>query len=96
MVYYGCHSDGERTTLLAYAPNGQCTSLTDDLGRVTAYTYDTVGWLASESSPDGKVVMVCKKDLAGNVAAASTTSIPDLGGSPQVFSRTNVFDSLNR
>ena len=88
--------DGERTTLFAYALNGQCTSLTDDLGRVTAYTYDTVGWLASESSPDSKTVFAKFRDRAGNVTAASTTSIPDLGGPPQTFSRTNVFDSLNR
>ncbi len=88
--------DGERTTSFAYAPNGQCTSVTDDLGRVTSYTYDTRGWLASVISPGGKSVMGSLKDAAGNLITVTQTDLSDLGGAPQVFSWTNVYDSLNR
>ncbi len=88
--------DGERTTTFAYAPNDQCTNVTDDLGRATTYTYNTVGWPASVSSPGGKTVYLQLRDQAGNVFVDIQTDLPDLGGPAQVFSRTNVFDSLNR
>src|SRR3954466_4499093 len=77
--------DGERTTTLSYAPNGQCTRVTDDLGRVTTYAYDTVGWLSTITSPESKTVIGVDRDLAGNVTRMTETDTSDLGGAPQVF-----------
>lgn len=88
--------DGERTTTFTYAPNGQCTSVSDDLGRVTTYAYGTVGWLSTITSPESKTIISIDRDLAGNVTRMTQTDISDLGGAPQVFAWTNVFDPLNR
>ncbi len=88
--------DGERTTTVAYAPNGECTSITDDLGRATTFAYDTAGRLSTISSSGGKTVFACFKDAAGNITQTTQTDQPDLGGPPQVFVWTNVYDALNR
>ena len=40
--------DGQATTTFSYAPNGACTSVTDDNGHTTRFTYDALGrWLPS-------------------------------------------------
>jgi YD repeat-containing protein len=88
--------DGESTTTFAYAPNGQCTSMTDDLGHVTTYTYDTVGWSRSISTPNTRTEFAVLRDRCGNVLSCAQTDISDLGGPPQVFAWTNVYDSLSR
>ncbi len=88
--------DGEATTTFAYAPDSQCTSVTDDLGHATAFGYDTAGRPASITSPDGKTVVVSVRDAFGNVTRSTETDTPDLGGPPQVFSVTNIYDALNR
>ena len=88
--------DGERTTTFAYAPNGQCMTVIDDLSHTTMFGYDTAGRSTSASSPDGKSVVVAVRDAFGNVTSSTQTDTPDLGGAPQVFSRTYVYDSLNR
>jgi YD repeat-containing protein len=88
--------DGERTTTFAYAPNSECTGVTDDLGHPTSYAYDTACRLSSVSSPGAKTVVVTYRDMAGNVIRITQTDLPDLGGPPQVFAWTNVYDPLNR
>ena len=88
--------DGARTTTLAYAPNGQCTSVTDDLGRVTTFGYDTACRLTSVGCPGEKSLRACVLDAAGNALVLTQTDRSDLGGAPQVFARTNVYDALNR
>lgn len=88
--------DGERTTTFAYAPNSECTSITDDLGRVTTFAYDTVCRPSSVTSPGGKSVIAVLRDQAGNITQTTQTDQPDLGGPPQVFVWTTVYDSLNR
>ena len=88
--------DGYRTTACAYAPNGEITSITDDLGRVTPCAYDTACRLSSVSSPGGKTVTAVFRDAAGNVTSSTQTDTPDLGGAPQVFAWTNGYDALNR
>ncbi|MDQ6630755.1 MAG: hypothetical protein M3Y82_03235, partial [Verrucomicrobiota bacterium] len=88
--------DGERTTTFAYAPNSECTSVTDDLGHATTYAYDTACRLSSVSSPGAKTVVVTYRDMAGNVTRTTQTDLPDLGGPAQVFAWTNVYDALNR
>jgi YD repeat-containing protein len=88
--------DGERTTTFTYAANGQCTSVTDDLGRVMTYAYDTVGWLSTVRNPENKTIKATLRDLAGNVTETTQTDISDLGGAPQVFAWSCVYDSLNR
>lgn len=88
--------DGYRTTTFAYAPNGQCTSMTDDLGRLTTFTHDSVGWLSAIIAPSGKADFSVFRDGRGNVTRCTQTDLSDLGGSPQVFTWTNVFDALAR
>ena len=88
--------DGEATTRLALCPNGQCSSITNDLGHTTIFGYDTAGRLTSASSPEGKTAVVAVRDAFGNITSSMQTDTPDLGGPPQVFSVTNVYDALNR
>ncbi len=88
--------DGECTTRIAFALCGQCASITDDLGRVTTCTYDTVGWPASRTTPQLRTEFAVLRNRRGNVISSTETDISDLGGPPQVFSWTNVYDSLDR
>lgn len=88
--------DGEATTHIVRCPNGDCSSITDDLGHTTTFDYDAAGRVESVSVPTGKSVTTCYRDLAGNVTSMTRTDTSDLGGAPQVFSVTNVFDSKNR
>ncbi|NOS72427.1 MAG: hypothetical protein HOP33_21210, partial [Verrucomicrobia bacterium] len=88
--------DGASVTTFSNAPNGQLVSVTDDLGRVTTFAYDTAGRHISTSSPGGKTVTAIFRDAAGNVTGVTQTDRSDLGGPPQIFSCTNVYDSLNR
>jgi len=88
--------DGECTTRIAFAPCGQCSSITDDLGQVTSFDYDTAGRVYSVRVPNGRALQVCVLDPSGNVTSVIQTDTPDLGGPAQVFSVTNVYDSLNR
>jgi YD repeat-containing protein len=87
--------DGASVTTFAYAPNGQCTNVTDDLGRVTRFGYDTVGRHISTTDARGNI-QVAVLDEVGNCASTISIELSDLDGSPQVFSRTNVFDAWNR
>jgi len=88
--------DGASSTVYAYAPNDACTSITDDLGRATTFTYDSAGRTASVISPNEHTTLAVLRDAAGNVTSCAQTDLPDLGGAAQVFSWTNVYDSLNR
>jgi YD repeat-containing protein len=88
--------DGECSTTFAYAPNGECTSVTDDLGRVTTCAYDTVGWPARLITPQLRTEFAVLRDRFGNVVSCTQTDISDLVGPPQVFAWTNVYDSLSR
>jgi YD repeat-containing protein len=88
--------DGECTTRIAFAPCGQCSSVRDHLGHVTTYTYDTVGWSRSSSSPNMRTEFAVLRNRDGKVVSSVQTDISDLAGAPQVFAWTNVYDSLNR
>lgn len=88
--------DGECTTRFAFALSGQCSSSRDHLGHVTTYTYDTAGWSRSISTPNLRTEFAILRDRGGNIVSCTQTDISDLGGAPQVFAWTNVYDSLNR
>lgn len=88
--------DGEATTHIIRCPNGDCRSITDDLGHTTTFDYDAAGRVYSISVPASKSLTTCYRDLAGNVTSMTRTDTSDLGGPPQVFSVTNAFDSRNR
>jgi YD repeat-containing protein len=88
--------DGACTTTFTYAPNDACSSITDHLGRATTYTYDSAGRMASVISPNERTTFAVLRDAAGNVTSCIQTDLPDIGGAPQVFSWTNVYDPLNR
>lgn len=87
--------DGASVTTFAYAPNDQCTNVTDDLGRITRFGYDTAGRHLSTTDARGNI-QIAVRDAFGNCITATSIELSDLGGSPQVFSRTNVFDAWNR
>jgi YD repeat-containing protein len=87
--------DGESTTTFAYAPNGACTSVTDDLSRVTRFTYDTAGRLASVIDPKTNVVSYAY-DAACNIVSVTSTERSDLLPAPQVFTVTSGYDKLHR
>jgi YD repeat-containing protein len=88
--------DGARTTAFAFAPNGQCSSITDDLGRITTFGYDTAGRPSTRTSPSQRTEFAVLRNRNGSVTSCTQTDLPDLGGAPQVFSWTNVYDSLER
>jgi len=88
--------DGASLTSFAYAPNGQCTNVTDDLGHTTTFAYNRPDRIYVVKVPAGKSLTACLLDKAGNITQATQTDAPDLGGPPQVFSRTNVYDAWNR
>ena len=92
----GDFAKGEAITQISYAPNGQCTNVTDDLGRTTTLAYDTACRLSSVSSAGARTVYARFLDAAGNITRTTETDLSDLGGAAQVFSRTNVFDPLSR
>ncbi len=94
--------DGAKTVTCAYAPNGDLVSVTDANGHVTAWEYDSAGrsTRVRKGMQDiknlARTVVACIRDAAGNVVSTTQTDLSDLDGSPQVFTRTNVYDSLHR
>jgi YD repeat-containing protein len=88
--------DGECTTAFAYAPNGACIGITNDLGGVTTTSYDTAGRVYSVRVPGDKSLRVCLRDAAGNVTSVTQTDTAALGGPPRSFTRTFAYDSRNR
>ncbi len=88
--------NGAATTTFAYAPNGACTSVTDDNGHTTRYAYDTAGRLASITDPKTSVLAYAY-DANGNVTTKTSTETSDLTpGTPQVFTLNYAYDSRDR
>jgi len=88
--------DGERTTSFGYAPNGECISRTNDLGHVTTFGHDTAGRLSLVTSPDSRTSFAVLLNGNGLATSYTETDLSDLGGAPQVFSRSYAYDSLDR
>ncbi|MFO1514981.1 MAG: hypothetical protein U1F83_19090 [Verrucomicrobiota bacterium] len=87
--------DGAATTTYAYAPNGDCTTVTDDNGRITRWAYDTVGRVASITDPKTNMVSY-GYDECGNVVGITNTDRSDLTGTTQQFTVTRAFNKLHR
>jgi YD repeat-containing protein len=87
-------TDGESVTTFTYAPNGACTSSTDDKGHTTRYTYDPAGRLASRTDPKTNVVSYTY-DECDNVLNVVQTDRSDLGGGQQFFV-VSGYDRLHR
>jgi RHS repeat-associated protein len=49
-------TQGSRTALLTYNPDGFVDTLTDPLGRATAFEYDGAGRVTRQTLPDGQVI----------------------------------------
>jgi len=85
---------GDAVSSCVYAPNDECVSVTDSLGRTTSLGYDTACRLSSVTDARGNQV-ACVRDQAGNVISLTSTELPD-SGNPQVFSTTYAYDHFNR
>lgn len=86
---------GEALTTCAYAPNDECVSVMDTLGHTTTYGYDTACRAVSVRDALGNAASVVY-DAGENPLAETSSEMPAVGGKPQVFSVTNVYDALNR
>jgi len=86
---------GEALTTFAYAPNDECVSVTDTLGHTTTYGYDTACRPVSVTDALGNQQSVVY-DACANPLVEISSEQPAAGGPPQVFSVTNVYDSLSR
>ncbi len=87
---------GDAVSSCVLAPNGECVSVTNSLGRTTTYGYDTAGRSTSALSAGAIAGIVVARDACGNVTGSTETELSALGGPPQVFSTTYAYDSLNR
>lgn len=86
---------GDAVSSCVLAPNGECVSVTDSLGRTTSFAYDTANRLSSATDARGNI-SVSVRDAMGNATAITRTELPDGGGGPQVFTTTYAYDHLNR
>jgi YD repeat-containing protein len=86
---------GEALTTFAYAPNDECVSVTDTLGHTTTFGYDTACRPVSVMDALGNQQGVVYDGCANPLVEISSEQ-PAAGGPPQVFSITNIFDSLSR
>ena len=87
--------NGRALTTFAYAPNGECVSVTDTLGHTTTYGYDTACRPVSITDALGNQRSVVY-DACANPLVESSSELPAVGGNPQVFSVTQVYDALDR
>jgi len=63
-------SQGDRTETYAYTAQGRLSSVTDALGRVTAFTYDAARRMVSQQPPGARTVAFAY-DAAGKWSMAS-------------------------
>lgn len=87
--------DGEATTSWTYAPNGACRSATDDNGRRTRYSYDTLGRLAVVNDPKTNT-MSYAYDPNGNVVSVTQSDGSDVTQGRQTFVTRYEYDALDR
>jgi YD repeat-containing protein len=84
-------------THYTYFPDGQVKTITDPLGRVTAFTYDADGRLQTQTVAQGtpdQAVTTYEYDAAGNVSAVND---PDYHPTDPNSHRTEYhYDSMNR
>jgi YD repeat-containing protein len=87
--------DGESTITFAYAPNGACSSVTDDKGNVTRYSYDTRGRLASIADPKTNTVSYLY-DADDNVISVTQSDASDVSPARQMFTMNYQYDAMDR
>ena len=78
-----------------YSDGIQLLALTNALGNVITFAYDTAGRLASVTDPKGNSTS-CTYDGNGNVLSTTETNKSDLGNADLVFVKTLAYDNLNR
>ena len=81
----GVIGKGTATTTFAYAPNGACTSVTDDNGHTTRYAYDTAGRCSQITDPKTNLTQFTY-DAGDNLVSVVSLERPDSPGSAQQFS----------
>ncbi len=85
----------ECRTTFAYAPNGDCASVTDTLGHTTSFGYDTACRPISVTDALGNRLSVVY-DACSNPLSVTSQEVPAAGGKLQIFSISSVYDSFNR
>ena len=86
---------GTATTTASYADNSQVTSVTDPLGHVTSFTYDTADRLHSVTDPKGNSV-TDGYDANGNVITETNRLKSDLGNADYLSTKSFGYDAQDR
>lgn len=84
--------DGEETTQLAYAANGQVVSVSNDVGFVQSYGYDTAGRVVSIT--ESKTIRSVR--LGYRVLGVTVSDTPASGGAAQAFTVDVSYDPCGR
>jgi YD repeat-containing protein len=87
--------DGRSDTTYNYAPNGACTSVTDDNSHITRFTYDSLGRLAAVTDPKTNVVQFAY-DACGNLTNVVSSERSEVNQALQQFRTAHTYDALNR
>ncbi len=88
-------SAGRGMMAYTYAPNGQCTSVTDANLHVSRALADPLGRTISVTDPKTNITTYTY-DGCGNVLSVTQTDRSDLGGAPQQFRIVAGYDKLHR
>ncbi len=86
---------GTATTTASYADNSQVTAVTDPLGHVTSFTYDTADRLHSVTDPKGNSV-TDGYDANGNVITETNRLKSDLGNADFLSTKSFGYDAQDR
>src|SRR5208282_3838032 len=86
---------GTATTTASYADNSQVTGVTDPLGHVTSFTYDTADRLHSVTDPKGNSV-TDGYDANGNVITETNRLKSDLGNADYLSTKSFGYDAQDR
>lgn len=88
-------ADGFATTTTVYAPNSQVTAVIDDNGHEWFNSFNTANRLQAVTDAKGNSVLY-RYDLNGNTTQIMEIEKSDLGDPDQRFTRTRIFDTVNR
>ena len=86
---------GDAVSSCVLAPNGDCVSVTDSLGRTTSFGYDTASRLSSATDARGNI-SVSVRDAMGNVTSVTKHNLTSDAPFDLFIARTFAYDHFNR